>query len=101
MKQENVQKLISLVANYVDHVVAEDDKSYALDRVQLVTLFVNNHMFKTIPDQDKARKYHDTIMALNCGSDEAMEEAFFIHLEALCSGDDEFIEKIEYLWDVI
>lgn len=101
MKQENVQKLISLVANYVDHIVAEDDRSAALDKAHLVTMFVHTHLFQTISEEDKSRMYDMTIAALNEGSEEAMEDAFYMKLQALASGDDEFIEKIEYLWDVI
>ena len=101
MKQEILKKLASLVANYVDHAVTEDDESVALDKAHLVTMFVHTHLFKTISDEDKSRIYADTVAALNDGSDEAMESAFYTRLQALASGDDELIEKIEYLWDVI
>jgi hypothetical protein len=52
-------------------------------------------------DEEKSQMYHDTVMTLNCGSDEAMECAFQIRLKALCSGDEELIEKIEYLHEVL
>ena len=45
--------------------------------------------------------YNMTVAALNEGSEEAMEDAFYIKLQALASGDDELIEKIDYLWNVI
>lgn len=96
MKQENVQKLIASVANYVDHLSSDD-----FDKAHLVTMFVHTHLFKNISDEDKSRMYDMTVAALNDGSDEAMEDAFYMKLQALASGNDELIEKIEYLWNVI
>lgn len=42
-----------------------------------------------------------TIMALNGGSDEAMQCAMEIKEKAEASGDEELIKHINYLWDVI
>lgn len=96
MKQENVQKLIASVANYVDHLSSDE-----FGKARLVTMFVHTHLFQTISDEDKSRMYNMTVAALNEGSEEAMEDAFYIKLQALASGDDELIGKIDYLWNVI
>ena len=96
MKQENVQKLIASVANYVDHLSSDE-----FDKAHLVTMFVHTHLFQTISDENKSRMYNMTVAALNEGSEEAMEDAFYIKLQALASGDDELIGKIDYLWNVI
>lgn len=96
MKEENVRKLIASVANYVDHLSSDE-----FDKAHLVTMFVHTHLFQTISNEDKSRMYSMTVAALNDGSDEAMEDAFYMRLHALASGDDELIEKIEYLWNVI
>ena len=101
MNQANVQKLLSSMTTYVDHVVAEEEAATALDKVQLITLFVHNHLFQVISEERKSEMYHTTVAALNDGSEDAMEDAFFIKLEALASGDDALIAKIEHLWDVI
>ena len=74
------------------------DKNRVDSEVMLGMLSQRGHEFT---DDEKSQMYHDTIMALNCGSDEAMECAFEIRLKALCSGDEEFIEKIEYLHEVL
>lgn len=55
----------------------------------------------SLSDEDKRKMVNITIHALNCGSDEAMESAYAIKMRALVSGDNELIEKINYLWEVI
>ena len=55
----------------------------------------------TLSDEEKSNMVNTTISALNCGSDEAMDDAYCIKIRAIVSGDDNLIENIEYLWEVI
>ena len=100
MKQETVQKLLSMLTNYAEHMTEVDPKD-ALNRVRHLLLVANNHAFKSLSDTEKAAMVHTTIMCLNDASEEAMEEAFIIKVQAVVSGDEKLIEKIEYLWEVI
>ena len=54
-----------------------------------------------LSDEEKSNMVNTTISALNCGSDEAMDDAYCIKIRAIVSGDDNLIENIEYLWKVI
>lgn len=54
-----------------------------------------------LTEEEKKEMIDITIMALNCGSDEAMQEASEIRNKALESRDSELIEQINYLWEVI
>ena len=101
MKHENLKKLLSLMANYVEHVVTEEDDAYALEEIQIFIYNVSNVANQSISDEEKAWMYSETVAALNCGSDEAQKAAFLIRLKALASGDDELAEKIEYLHEVL
>jgi hypothetical protein len=100
MKQETVQKLLSMLTNYAEHMTEVDPKD-ALDRVRHLLLMANNHAFKPISNMEEAEMVANTVMCLNDASEEAMEEAFMIKVQAVASGDEELIKKIEYLWDVI
>ena len=100
MKQENLQKLLSMLTNYAEHMVEVDPKD-ALDRVRHLLLLANNHAFKPLSDTEKANMVDNTVMCLNDASEEAMEEAFMIKVQTVVSDDEELIKKIEYLWDVI
>jgi len=62
---------------------------------------VKKYFDLVLTDKDKASMVNTTISALNCGDGEADRNAFETRLKALCSGDDELIEKIEYLHEVI
>jgi hemerythrin len=101
MKQENLQKLLSLVSNYVEHVAQEEEQSVALEEIQMIIRSLSDLAKRDFTDEEKAWMYSETVAALNCGSEEAEEKAFMIRLRALTSGDDELIEKIEYLHEVI
>jgi len=100
MKQETVQKLLAMLAGYTEHMTKVEPKD-ALDRVRHLLLLASNHAFKSPSDTEKAGMVDNTVMCLNAASEEAMEEAFMIKVRAVVSGDEELIEKIEYLWDVI
>ena len=54
-----------------------------------------------LTEEEKKEMIDITIMALNCGSDEAMQAASEIRNKALESRDSELIEQINYLWEVI
>ena len=54
-----------------------------------------------LSDEEKSNMVNITISALNCGSDEALEDAYCIKIRALVSGDEELIKKIEYLHEVL
>ena len=101
MKHENLKKLLSLMANYVEHVVVEEDAATAIEEIQIFIYNVSNVANQPISDDEKAWMYSETVAALNCGSEEAQKDAFLIRVNALASGDDEFIEKVEYLHKVI
>lgn len=94
MKQENLGLLLRLVSNYVNHCEnAEEARSFL-------------HTIAEYPSHqlsygEKKVMYEQCVAALNCGSDEAERDAFEIRLKALCSGDEELIEKIEYLHEVL
>lgn len=51
--------------------------------------------------EEKRNAVSNTIMALNAGTDEAMNYAYQIKQDVLKSRDKELIKQIEYLWDVI
>ena len=55
----------------------------------------------TLSNEEKSNMVNTTISALNCGSDEAMEDAYCIKMRAIVSDDEELIEKIEYLHEVL
>ena len=55
----------------------------------------------TLTDEEKREMINTTIAALNCGSDEAMSTAYGIKMRVIVTGDEDLIEKIEYLWKVI
>ena len=101
MKQENLKKLLSLMANYIEHVVVKEDSATAVEEIQIFVYNVNNVANQPISDDEKAWMYSETVAALNCGSEEAQKAAFLIRLKALVSGDDELVEKIEYLHKVL
>jgi hypothetical protein len=54
-----------------------------------------------LSNEEKSNMVNTTISALNCGSDEAMDDAYCIKVRAIVSGDEELIEKIEYLHEVL
>ena len=89
--------MLSLMTNYVEHKIAEGNTCDVISILQTV----RDASIHEFTDEEKAQMHHDTVMALNCGSDEAMECAFEIRLKALCSDDEEFIKKIEYLHEVL
>ena len=101
MKHENLKKLLSLMANYVEHVATEEDTATAIEEIQIFIYNVNIAANQPISDEEKARMYSETVAALNCGSDEAQKAAFLIRLKALASGDDKLAEKIEFWHEVI
>ena len=94
MKQENLGLLLRLISNYVNHCEnVEDAKSF----LRTVAEYPSHELSYG----EKKFMYEQCVAALNCGSDEAERDAFEIRLKALCSGDKEFIEKIEYLHEVL
>lgn len=95
--KKNFIDLLALVTNYVEHKIAEDNTCDVINILQTVR-DASMHEFT---DEEKSQMYYDTVMAFNCGSDEAMECAFKTRLKALVSGDNELIGNIEYLWEVI
>ena len=99
MKQKYLQTLLSLVSNYVEHQNTEYNTS--TDAYYYSVLFlekVKEYSELTLTDEEKEEMYWQSVHALNAGNEEA---AFYIRLKALCSGDEELIEKIEYLHEVI
>ena len=94
MKQENLGLLLRLISNYVNHC---DDVMEAKGFLRTVTSYPS----LKLADEDKEEMYWNTVHALNAGNEEAERDAFEIRLKALCSGDDELIEKIEHLHEVI
>lgn len=54
-----------------------------------------------LTEEEKKEMIALTIMALNDGGDEALQEASEIRNRALESRDSELIEKINFLWEVI
>ena len=94
MKQENLGLLLRLISNYVNHCEnVQDAKSFLRGVAEYPNL--------KLSDEDKSYMYDITVAALNDGSEEAERDAFEIRLKALCSGDEEMIEKIEYLHEVL
>ena len=94
MKQENLGLLLRLISNYVNHCENVDDaKSF----LRMVAEYPSHELSYGA----KKVMYGQCVAALNCGSEEAERDAFEIRLKALCSGDDELIEKIEHLHEVI
>lgn len=127
MKQENVKKLTSLVANYVNHELLDAAKSIAalegklkrmefidfqrgkdlqdirnhINSASIIISMVNDCTKATLTEKQKSEMYWNTVHALNAGNEEADRCAFEIRLKALCSGDDDLINAIEYLHEVI
>lgn len=101
MKQENVKKLLSLLSNYVIEASKIDSLENVTDDIARYLNLAANAATTPLTLDEKGEMYYSTVHALNCGSPEANEEAFCIRLRALASGDDELIDKIEYLHQVI
>jgi hypothetical protein len=101
MKQENLQKLLSLVSNWMDHVAKDEEATVAVEEMVIMMDNLSRLSREHLTDEQKSEMYWQTVHALNAGSDEAEKGAFLIRLRALISGDDELIEKIEYLHEVI
>jgi hypothetical protein len=95
MKQENLRLLLRLISNYVEK--SEMTVFEIMDFLRTVANYPN----LKLSDEDKSNMYDTTVAALNDGSEEAERAAFEIRLKALCSGDDNLIENIEYLHEVI
>ena len=94
MKQENLGLLLRLISNYVNHCEnVEDAKSFLREVAEYPSHELSYGAKKVMCEQ--------CVAALNCGNEEAERDAFEIRLKALCSGDEEFIEKIEYLHEVL
>ena len=94
MAQENLGLLLRLISNYVNH--CED-----VQEAKSFLRTVADYPSQTLTDEKKSEMYWQSVHALNAGSDEAEKGAFLIRLKALVSGDDELIEKIEYLHEVL
>ena len=95
MKQENLGLLLRLISNYVNHC---DDVQEAKSFLRTVADYPSR---PKLTNEEKAKMYWHTVHALNAGCEEAERGAFEIRLKALCSGDEELIEKIEYLHEVL
>jgi hypothetical protein len=94
MKQENLGLLLRLISNYVNHCEnLQEAKSFLRE--------VTEYPSHELSYGEKKVMVQQCIAALNCGSEEAQRDAFKIRLKALCSGDEELIEKIEYIHEVI
>jgi hypothetical protein len=94
MKQENLGLLLRLISNYVNHCEnLQEAKSFLRE--------VTEYPSHELSYGEKKVMVQQCIAALNCGSEEAQRDAFEIRLKALCSGDEELIEKIEYLHEVL
>ena len=94
MKQENLGLLLRLISNYVNH--CEN-----LQEAKSFLRMVADYPSHKLADKDQEEMYWHTVHALNAGNEEADRYAFEIRLKALCSGDEELIDKIEYLHEVI
>ena len=94
MKQENLGLLLRLIGNYVNHC---GDIHEAKRFLAVVTKYPE----LKLTEEDRQEMYWNTVHALNASNEEADRHAFEIRLKALCSGDDEMIEKIEFLHAVI
>ena len=95
MKQENLGLLLKLISNYVNHC---DDVQEAKSFLRKVAEYPNR---SKLTNKERVEMYWHTVHALNAGNEEADRVAFEIRLKALCSSDEELIEKIEYLHKVI
>ena len=95
MKQENLGLLLRLISNYVEK------SEMTVFEIHDFLRTVANYPNLKLSDKDKSNMYGTTVAALNCGSEEAQIDAFEIRLKALCSGDEELINKIEYLHKVL
>ena len=94
MKQENLGLLLRLIGNYVNHCEnVEDAKSFLRE--------VAEYPSHELSYGAKKVMYEQCVAALNCGCEEAERDAFEIRPKALCSGDEELIDKIEYLHEVL
>ena len=94
MKQENLGLLLRLLSNYVNHCEnLQEAKSFLHEVVEYPSHELSYGEKKVMKEQ--------CVAALNCGCEEAERDAFEIRLKALCSGDEELIEKIEYLHEVL
>ena len=94
MKQENLGLLLRLISNYVNHC---EDVHEAKSFLRTVADYPSHELSYG----EKKVMYEQCVAALNCGNEEAERDAFEIRLKALCSGDEELIEKIEYLHEVL
>ena len=95
MKQENLGLLLRLISNYVNHCEnLQEAKSF----LRMVAEYPNR---LKLTNEEIDEMYWNTVYALNAGNEEADRYAFEIRLRALCSGDEELINKIEYLHEVI
>ena len=94
MKQANLGLLLRLISNYVNYCEnVEDAKTFLRE--------VADYPSHELSYGAKKVMYEQCVAALNCDSEEAQRDTFEIRLKALCSGDEEFIEKIEYLHEVL
>ena len=95
MKQENLRLLLKLISNYVNHCESlQEAKSFLREVAEYPSR-------PNLTDEERNKMYWNTVHALNAGNEEAERRAFEIRLRALCSGDEELIEEIKYLWEVI
>ena len=94
MKQENLGLLLRLISNYVNHC---DDVQEAKSFLRMIADYPSHELSYGT----KKVMYGQCVAALNAGCEEAERDAFEIRLKALCSGDEELIEKIEYLHEVL
>jgi len=95
MKQENLGLLLRLISNYVNHCENLQEAKSFLDTV---AEYPNR---PKLTNEERVEMYWHTVHALNAGNEEADRCAFEIRLKALCSGNEELIDKIEYLHKVI
>ena len=94
MKQENLGLLLRLISNYVNNCEnLQEAKSFLREVAEYPSHELSYGAKKVI--------YEQCVAALNCGCEEAERDAFEIRLKALCSSDEEFTEKIEYLHEVL
>ena len=101
MKQENLQKLLLLVSNWMNHVAKDEEATVAVEEMAIMMDNLSRLSREPLTDKEKSWMYHETVAALNEGSEEANKKAFLVRLRGLISGDEELIEKIEYLHEVL
>ena len=101
MRQKDVEKLLSLLSNYVIKASKEYPLEDVTDDIARYLDLAARASTTPLSYGEKKVMYEQCVAALNCGSDEAERDAFEIRLKALCSGDEELIEKIEYLHEVL